>query len=194
MKAKFIDNFLTQEECDYIVETVNKGELWERIKPGDFWDNRTVNAMTLYHNNNKELAVKLFEVREKIREKIKELYSEADIFPDLCQVVRWFPGMEQQPHADDMTDSKDTEAFHHRHYGAILYLNDNYSGGKTYYPQHNFEITPVKGRLAIHPGDTEHYHGVTKVEGGIRYTMASFWTRNKDKYDNITPDSLKNQG
>ena len=33
----------------------------------------------------------------------------------------------------------------------------------------------------MHPGDPEHLHGVTKIEGGMRYTIASFWTYEKER-------------
>jgi hypothetical protein len=37
--------------------------------------------------------------------------------------------------------------------------------------------------LAVHPGDPEHLHGVTKVENGMRYTLASFWTQEEEYFD-----------
>ena len=94
-----------------------------------------------------------------------------------------FPETEQPAHADDMTNYEGMEWFHHRHYGAILYLNDDYKGGHTFYPQHNFEIIPKAGTLALHPGDTNHLHGVTKIKNSKRYTIASFWTREKKYSD-----------
>jgi hypothetical protein len=96
--------------------------------------------------------------------------------------------MEQPPHADDMTNAKSENEnsldwFAHREYGAIIYLNDNYNGGHTYYPNHNFDIKPEAGKLAVHPGNPEHLHGVTKVSDEIRYTLASFWTQDKEYFD-----------
>jgi hypothetical protein len=110
----------------------------------------------------------------------KEYNLEEDIIPDIVSLCRWFPGMEQPPHADDMTNS-DVKGFEHRVFGAIIYLNDNYEGGKTFYPGHGIEITPKAGLLAVHPGDPEHLHGVTKIEGTVRYTIASFWTYDTTK-------------
>jgi hypothetical protein len=114
----------------------------------------------------------------RCKEKIKELYDVEDVYSDTLQIVRWFPEMEQPPHADDMTNT-DIKGLEHRAYGSIIYLNDNYEGGKTYYPNFDVSITPKVGNLAIHPGDPEHLHGVTKIQDGMRYTIASFWTLNK---------------
>ena len=157
--AKTIDNFISKEECNYLIDTVKNIETWQEAA-SDYWSNRTLNAIN-----------------------ILSLYREEVIYPDLFEMVRWFPETELPPHVDDMTDAEGYEWFHHRHYGSVIYLNDDYVGGHTFYPNHNVEIIPKAGTLTLHPGDPNHLHGVTKVEGSMRYTIASFWTREK-KYSN----------
>ena len=183
--AKTIDNFISIEESNKILEFVKGIETWEKSE-SDFWDNRSLNAITIYNEYSKEIGEMLYEIRQRVANAIKDSYNLLDIYPDLFQVIRWFPGQEQAPHADDMTNSPDKEHmqwFNHREYGAIVYLNDNYSGGHTYYPNHNFDISPAVGKLAIHPGDPEHLHGVSKIEDGVRYTLASFWTQDSQYFD-----------
>jgi hypothetical protein len=181
--AKTIDNVVSKDEVNYILNIVKNVEPWDN-GGGEYWDNRVLNAMTIYKNVDQVLGQLLYDIRVRVQKHIESLYSEEVIYPDLFQVVRWFPGMEQPPHIDDMTDAPDHDWFHHRNYGAIIYLNDDYSGGETYYPQHDISIKPKSGMLAIHPGDNTHYHGVSKVSDGIRYTLASFWTRDKEYFDN----------
>jgi hypothetical protein len=184
--AKVIDNVLTKEECDYLISVVTKVEQWE-FGGSEFWNNRSLNAVNIYNNIDKAAGTLLHSVRDDIKKAIIESYNlDQEVYPDLTQIVRWFPGQEQSPHADDMTNSDGNEWFHHRHFGAIIYLNDDYEGGHTYYPQYNLEVTPKVGSLAIHPGDPDHLHGVTKVEGGLRYTIASFWTLDKEYFDGWT--------
>lgn len=180
--VKLVDDIVTKEEIQYILDIVKTIEPWEN-GGSDFWDNRTLNAVSLYNMGYHELGRLLYDVRNRVESNIKKHYLEEEIYSDLFQIVRWLPGMEQHPHADDMTDTEGTEWFHHRHYGAIIYLNDNYSGGQTYYPQHEVEVNPKAGMLALHPGDTNHYHGVKKVSDSIRYTIASFWTRDSKYSD-----------
>lgn len=183
--AKVISDFIPKEEAEEIVYFVKQIEPWEN-GGSDFWDNRTLNAITIYNEYSKELGEYLYNLRTRIGKAIKELYSLDEIYPDLFQIARWLPGMEQHPHADDMTNTEGNEWFHHRHFGSILYLNDDYEGGHTYYPQHNMSIIPQAGELAIHPGDTDHMHGVSMIEGNIRYTIASFWTKDKEYFDGWT--------
>jgi hypothetical protein len=185
--AKTVQNFITAEEASTIIDFVKSIEPWEN-GGSDFWNNRSLNAINIYRDMSPEIGKILYDIRQKLGEEIKSLYGLPEVYPDLFQVVRWFPGMEQSPHADDMTDAMEHEKhlvewFSHREYGAIIYLNDNYSGGHTYYPNQGFDIAPEVGKLAVHPGDPEHLHGVTKIEGNVRYTLASFWTRDKEYFD-----------
>jgi hypothetical protein len=178
-----VENFLTDDEVKTILDFAQSTDSWEKLQPGDFWSDRVIAAQTIYTNHNKEVGQLMFELRNRTADKIKEAYGVENAYADITTLVRWFPGQEQTPHADDMTNVDGHEAFHHREFGSILYLNDNYSGGHTYYPDHGIEVTPKSGMLAVHPGDTDHFHGVTKIEDGIRYTIASFWTTNKDFHD-----------
>jgi len=189
MSSKFnaitIKDFISQNDAQMIIDFATSIEPWE-YGGSDFWDNRSLNAINVYKNHSKEIGEYLYGLREKIGNEIIKHYGIEKIYPDLTQIVRWYPGQEQHPHADDMTNVEDTDWFHHRHFGAILYLNDDYDGGETYYPDHGVSISPEAGMLAVHPGDTDHMHGVTKIENKIRYTIASFWTKDEEYFDNWT--------
>ena len=181
--AVTVKNLVSVDECEYIVRVAASVEPWE--SGGNlFWDNRCLNAINIYKNINTEVGELLFDIRARIKSSIEAEYRlEVPVYPDLLQVVRWLPGMKQGPHADDMKNTENNERFHHRDYGAVLYLNNEYSGGKTYYPKFNTEVSPEIGMLAVHPGDEEHLHGVTEVADGVRYTLASFWTLDEKHFD-----------
>lgn len=197
-----IENFVSKRDADALVRFVQSIEDWDNDGKDGFWDGRSLNAVTVYEKYNKDVGLYLYELRDKVAKAIANAYGEEVVYPDLFQIVRWFPGQEQPPHCDDMTDHKHEEDlmlkpdgpglewYEHRHYGSIIYLNDDYNGGQTYYPQHDVFITPKAGMLAVHPGDPNHMHGVTTVKDSIRYTIASFWTREKEYYDSWTPQEL----
>lgn len=176
--AKVIPNFLSEDDCKYIVDVISMVEPWEGAG-NEFWDNRALNLPNIRKNIDPKVADLVGAAITKLKTTMMSEYGlDKEVYQDTAQIIRWFPGMEQPPHADDMTNTEH-RGFEHRVFGAIIYLNDNYSGGHTYYPQHNFEVVPKMGTLAIHPGDTDHIHGVTKIEGSIRYTIASFWCYDK---------------
>lgn len=178
--AKTVQNFISKEEADEIVYFVSQIEKWEDHEGTSFWSNRGLSDVTIYNRHNKDMGKYLYDLRDRIKETLQNFYGPEEIFPDLLQVIRWFPGQEQSPHSDNMENTEHAATNQHRKYGVVIYLNDNFDGGKTFYPQHNFEITPETGKLAVHPGDTNHMHGVTRVENAIRYTIVSFWTTDKN--------------
>lgn len=176
--AKIVDNIISKEDCEYLIQCAISSDLWDH-GGHEFWDNRVIdyNSMLSF---DKKAATIMYDSNIACRQIIKDFYRlDNDIYSDTLQVIRWFPGMEQPPHADDMSNTE-VHGFSHREFGSIVYLNDEYSGGQTYYPNFDFYVTPKAGSIAIHPGDQEHLHGVTKIEGGIRYTIASFLTSRKD--------------
>lgn len=180
--AKTSLNFISKDKCEYIINTVKDCNLWES-GGSDFWDNRVINLHKV-----KSIYPEIFEIMVDANMRCSEFIKKEfnlnnDIYSDTLQIIRWFEGMNQPPHADDMTNT-DIEGFDHRMFGSIIYLNNNYSGGHTFYPNFDFSIQPEVGKLAVHPGDPEHLHGVTKIEGGIRYTIASFWTMDRSKFVN----------
>lgn len=135
----------------------------------------------------------MFEIREKVKHFIQSKYDIKELYCDAFHLVRWFDGFEQPPHSDSMKNTDDYPLMRQRAFGSILYLNHNYEGGETYYPQHNLYITPKAGSLAVHPSDPEfHLHGVTKVKvknGNLRYTLASFWTQEEAHWHRWSPFS-----
>lgn len=176
--VKIIDNFIDKEDCEYLVNFAKNSNLWES-GGSDFWDNRVINYDKVIEVD-KNAAVIMLDANIRCAQKIKEQYDmDTSVLSDTLQIVRWFPGMEQPPHADDMSNT-DIEGFSHRAFGSIIYLNDDYIGGHTFYPNFDFEIKPKAGSLAVHPGDPEHLHGVTKIVDNIRYTIACFWTSDRN--------------
>jgi hypothetical protein len=177
-QAKTINDFLNKEQCEVLLNFVKTTNSWRRID-GDFWDNRTIN----YFDTPVEIKEILQDSILRLQSFMQTEYSlSRPIYPDTMDLVRWFDGMSQHPHCDDMSDNeKEHSRFSSRYIGCVIYLNDDYEGGKTYYPSHNFEVTPKSGMAAIHLGDCNHRHGVTKVIGNTRYTAASFWGFDKSK-------------
>lgn len=179
--AKTVDGFLTKEQAKYVVNLISSTDAWESNPGNEFWDKRVMNVHTVKNSFEPGLFLLLEDATNRIKHFIESEYNlSQEVYPDVSTICRWFPGMEQSPHADDMTNTE-VKGLEHRIFGSIIYLNTEYTGGKTYYPNYNQEITPEVGKLAVHPGDVDHLHGVTKIESGIRYTIAAFWSHDKGK-------------
>jgi len=178
--AKVVENFLSIEDLDIVLNYAKSTNSWDS-GGDDFWKNRVI-GMQKINSENKKISLIFFNLLMKQKEYILNNYNlNTMIYSDTFSLVRWFPGQEQHPHSDNMIDTIEHINHKHREYGSIVYLNDDFLGGKTFYPQHDFIITPKQGMLAVHPADNNHMHGVSKVENKIRYTIASFWTFDKEK-------------
>jgi hypothetical protein len=91
-------------------------------------------------------------------------------------IIRWFPGLEQQPHADKQLNDGSPNPFPTYDINSLFYYNDEFTGGELYYPQHELVVSPKPGLAVAHPGDINYLHGVKKVLSGERYTTPSFYT------------------
>ena len=172
--AKTKSKFLSEEEVNKFLDLMQNQDAWEKSEV-EFWNNRLISFYNVREKFGADVANLFSEIVDRTKDFIiKEYELDKDITPGAISICRWFPGMEQPPHADDMTNT-DTKGYEDNAFGSVIYLNENYAGGKTYYPDYGIEVTPESGKLAVHPGDVNHMHGVTKVEENIRYTIASFW-------------------
>lgn len=186
----FIENFLSDEECNYFLSFVNEEDLWNFSEQhSDYWNGRVMYPQMLEKRGDSralELKEKLQEVELRVNDAIVKNYNLANrVYADGIGIVRWPAGIEQPPHADNANNDGSSNGLNWRDYGTIIYLNDNFTGGETYYPDYNIFVKPKKGALAIHPGGVDHLHGVTKVEGNTRYTIASFWSNSLEHWDGV---------
>ena len=118
-----VESFLDSDQLEIILDFAKNTDGWERSEPGSFWDNRVMAAQNIYRSYSKEVGLIMLDIRNRTAEEIKKHYQIPEIYADVTVLARWFPGQEQPPHADDMSNVEGHEAFHHREFGSILYLN-----------------------------------------------------------------------
>jgi hypothetical protein len=162
------ENFIDQETISMFLDFAKKSSAWEKTTD-DFWDGRVLRIA----KTTPEIKTKIEDIKKRIKEEIKKEYG-CEAFCDTMDIVQWPVGTKQPPHIDACA------GYEYREFGSIIYLNDDYSGGKTYYVNLNTKIKPESGKLIIHRGDKKHAHGVTEISDKTRYTLASFWYLTKD--------------
>lgn len=87
------------------------------------------------------------------------------------------------PHSDSSELDGTPNAWQMNKYATILYLNDNYTGGQIYFPQHDVDITPGAGSLLVFEGSHEYIHGVREITSGDRFTILAFWDNAEAVYE-----------
>lgn len=56
----------------------------------------------------------------------------------------------------------------------VVTLNEDFTGGGTYFAKQKTRLQGKKGEVSIHPGQTTHRHGGLPVLSGQRYIIVSF--------------------
>lgn len=114
--------------------------------------------------NNTGFKVDSSETMFSLEQKIMKQFVNATRCVSLQDVKRLNVGEIIDKHHDQSTP--DTM------WGAIIYLNDNYSGGEINYPDLNFTIKPKKGSMIVHSATLLHH--VLPVIEGTRYMVTTF--------------------
>jgi prolyl 4-hydroxylase len=80
--------------------------------------------------------------------------------------VRYSPGNYYTPHSDTGLNRSD------RYFTVICYLNDDFEGGQTSFPQLDYRITPRSGKAVIFPAT--YLHCAEPVISGEKYILVSW--------------------
>jgi hypothetical protein len=157
------DEFLTPTECAGCIQ------FYEALKDQTFYydDNNTrplkLNTMEEYFEN----------INERLQDLIRTVDPREEFYFSNHEIVKWVPGCEMGYHLDH----------HYDKWSAIIYLNDDFFGGKTIFG--NGMTVPAKtGTIVLFNGG-QMQHGVQEVLNGERYTMA-YWIRYYKYIDECT--------
>jgi prolyl 4-hydroxylase len=176
-----ISNFLTKEECDYLIELGNTAKLHAgtistpsgRIQDDDY---RIALTTTLPRND----------VVEGLRKRVANLLELDYLNSEGVVFIKYPIGGIFKVHNDffyhhspEMTELLSRGL--NRVKTAIIYLNDDFEGGITFFPHFDKEIKPETGKLVSWlNGDPngipyeESQHGSTIITEGTKY-IVTFW-------------------
>jgi len=184
-----IDNFLTYEECDKLIELAST-----RLEPSRVY----TESSDLHDTENRKsdqawLLNDTHSLVLQIAEKIARLTNIPVENQEDMQVVHYEPGGFFRTHYDAC---EGTETFCERMNGLagpriwtyLIYLNDeNVTGGETVFPYINKKVTPKKGKCVIFQSTDEtgrlikeSLHGGEPVLSGVKW-ICNKWVR-KNKY------------
>jgi prolyl 4-hydroxylase len=184
-----IENFLTDEECDKLIELAST-----RLEPSRVY---TESSDLEDNDNRKSDQAWLLNTTDplvlKISQKVADLTHTPVENQEDMQVVHYEAGGFFRPHYDAC---EGTEEFCQRMNGTagsriwtyLIYLNDeNLVGGETYFPSINKKVIPKKGKCVVFQSTDEtgrlireSLHGGEPVTSGVKW-ICNKWVR-KNKY------------
>jgi prolyl 4-hydroxylase len=184
-----IDDFLTNEECDKIIEIAST-----RLEPSKVYtDKEDLNDTENRKSDQAWLLNEIDPIVLKISQKVAELSKYPIENQEDLQVVHYESGGFFRTHYDAC---EGTKSFCERMDGAagprlwtyIIYLNDDYEDGQTKFPYLNKNVIPKKGKCVIFQSTDENgklirqsLHGGEPVKSGVKWICNKWIRQNKYK-------------
>jgi hypothetical protein len=157
-----IQNFLTDIEIDELTDFIDSTNEEDWFSSVD-----TVKGHSTYWTG-KFIS---YSIPQSITDKMYALFDSLDFINPIRGIQRLRTGESMPSHVDTVDNNIK--------YGVVIYLNDNFEGGFTEYPELNLYIKPKKGNLVIH--DASILHGASVVIGlNTRYILSAFVRGSKD--------------
>lgn len=175
-----IEKFLSEEECDQLISSARNRLQVSEIYAGNsnIVDDTRKSMQAWMKDDDNEVSLKI----AKKTSEIAKLPSENS--EDL-QVVNYTDGGYFKPHYDACEGSEEfcklmNKSAGPRNITFLVYLNDNYEGGETHFPNLNKTVKPKKGKLLIFKSTDAN--GViirNSLHGGNPVTRGEKWICNK---------------
>lgn len=173
--TKYIENFLTPEECDEIIKEFNNS-----LEEG--------NVLGAHKSARKSLVrfIEIDDLHEKILKTINNLVSLKNFQVEKnenIQFTKYEIGDYFDWHIDTIYDSDNsTENVKNRTYSIVIQLNDEYEGGNFLYEDTNTKEINVlkKEKGSIFLFNSSIKHKVDIITKGVRYSLV-IWLKLKQK-------------
>ena len=157
------ENFISPSECQELIDLskANKEEIpyGNETRGGDTF---LTTLDGIYFDSQENNVV----------ERVTNLCKNFDdrVVIDYAGVVRWPVGTFMKPHIDPHRPNQEPDLF-----AAVLYLNDDFTGGYTGFDE--YEVKPETGKLLLF-SNSLYKHYVTKIGGAERFAL-SIWYNQK---------------
>jgi hypothetical protein len=173
------EDLLMPEDCEQIANYTIEQKVNNPIYEGLPWEKDNNILTSNISNKYKDYIVSY----RWMLNTIASMYYNKILYPTHSDIVLWNTGDQMAPHVDNGMDGtkQDIEELGHRHYSAVTYLNDGFTGGETFVD--NYVNKPKTGSAIIFPSN--YYHGVHEILSGQRVTFAMWFTLDPNKIEKL---------
>jgi len=178
------DDFLTEEETDFLISKYNDKAKPSTVvsKDNGYTTNLHVRKSFSHYTEKAEN-----DIIKNIEKRAAEMSGFPESFIEPLQFLKYEPGGYFRPHHDYFADDY-TKGEYQRYATFFVYLNDEFEGGTTIFPNIGLEVNPKKGRAIFWFNVNEKgnvnpltLHSGTDVIDGEKYGL-NIWIRNKSFY------------
>jgi hypothetical protein len=172
-----IEDFIEEEDALVLLEEMKRPS--ESNPYPEYYKKRY--GGTAYPYNSRVLAIqKKYAIKSNLVHQRLNPEEQKEIKTFKCFGSIWSTGGYGSVHIDD----QDPEPF--IEYSTVIYLNDNFEGGKIFFPTMSFEYTPKKYSAVFFISEGNDWkHGITPIESGERSTLLYMHTT---EIEHVDPD------
>jgi predicted 2-oxoglutarate/Fe(II)-dependent dioxygenase YbiX len=176
---------LSRAQCAWLIDCFERcREKYATRDPNEYWDGRYIWQNALPAESEIDAIRIMQQARYLTQAALTQFFVPGEpLYSDTAQLVRWEPGVALPPHADNIHPHGGPNDTPHRSFSSIIYLNDDYEGGETFFPGLGFRLKVEAGALIAFGAGHNYVHGVTPVTKGLRYTYAGWFTHSKANED-----------
>ncbi len=99
-------------------------------------------------------------------------------YSEICTILRYQPGQYYQRHIDNILLSSRFDELEQglpmRDISIVGYLNQDFTGGETFFDRQNLKVKPKTGSVIVFPSNWTHPHQSLSVETGVKYAFVSW--------------------
>ncbi|MDD9898793.1 MAG: 2OG-Fe(II) oxygenase [Candidatus Melainabacteria bacterium] len=166
-----IDGALDEAVCDSIVQEAesnlkNSGILGEQISK--------------YRTSRDSFLSTGSELNDILDNLIEDWISIPKENFERASVINYLPDQEYKQHYDFLYHIEgETDTAGDRTYTAVFYLNDDFTGGETFFPKLDYAVKPKKGRLVIWKNYIDGFSNFQSLHTGQKVITGEKWIATK---------------
>ena len=113
-------------------------------------------------------------ISDRVRLKAESLFD-CELGDSETFIAKTIIGHSPEEHADSQNmDGTPKNGCSDFYVSAVVYINDNFSGGELVFPKVDYSYKPVSGSCIIFPSNVQYSHYVDRVSNGERIVLP-FW-------------------
>ena len=187
-----IENCLTKEQCRKLIKYHNAN--FNLVTFDDAAEQYNGRRIPFVNIRNLEIKRIIAEYQYKAISEIWKVYGER-AYPEQSELMWWPSGKGQEMHIDVMAKPLYEVPIETRKgtplefmeneedvinvvpftdFASILYLNDNFEGGETYFEYFDLKVKPEIGKTLIWPAEWTHAHKGEVLRSGVKYIVTGW--------------------
>ena len=172
------ENTLSLTECTFLIDLYDR---YSELSPTRDCSGRPLLHYYSLRDVDSDSASWVYGVSLQCKEKIEVDLRTPQLFVETVFLACLLPGDSHIPHADNQRREHGRWLPNHtpqRDYTALVYLNDNFTGGELVFPDRDVVIIPKPGLFVGFPSNHKFVHAVPNVLSGKRYSLPVWFTMN----------------